>query len=98
MPAITSRRPASCAIWMASEAPLSSVDAAKEEQVVARLLPVGELVEVDTVIHVCDVVEVGRAIGVADGDVVTLPVVFAIDGEYAGRGEAVDGRHHRAWS
>ena len=73
---------------------LVGVNAAEEDQVVARAFLQRVQGEIDSVIDRRHVVESGRAVGIADGDEVPVAILF-IDRHNLRRREAVDGSEHR---
>ena len=72
---------------------LVGVDAAEEEQVVVRLFPEAEPLDVDPMVNGGYVVELGLPVGLADRHVEGAAVVLAIDRQDPRRGEPVDRRH-----
>ena len=73
---------------------LVRMDAAEKDQVIAGAFLERVEREIDPVVDGRQIVQCGGAVGVADGDVVAVAILF-IDRHDFGRGEAMDGGQNR---
>src|SRR5712664_3187720 len=91
MPARTSFWPVRRATSTAVCAPLSGLDTAEEQQIIAAARARSELVQGNPMVDRGGVLEIGPSVSCADGCQMRRLVVSAIDGENALGGKAVDG-------
>ena len=68
------------------------MNAAEEQEIIARAIADRERAHVDAVVDGGRIAERRVSIGIADRHVVTAPVIFSIDGDDPLGGEPVDGR------
>ncbi len=78
--------------------PLVRMDSAEKKQIVTRFRPEGKLAQVNAVVNSGNIVKLGAAVCITNGDVIDSVVVFFVYRQYLGRRKTVNGGQHRGRS